>query len=110
MSGELLRANIELNRVGDLVIPDSRAVSDRSGPVKMTSMLGYSVCDSISDFRKHYPQLVPAVTRIVNRVTIDEFVREQRITETLVLKIDAEGHDWQVLQGGGNRCCAGRSA
>ncbi len=99
MTGELLRANIDLNHVQDMVIPDSRAVSDQCGPVKMTSMLGYSVCDSISDFQKHYPQMVPAITRIAKRITIDEFVREKGIAEALVLKIDAEGHDWQVLRG-----------
>lgn len=97
--GDLLRANIQLNHVEDLVIADGRAVSDRSGPVTMTSMLGYSVCDSISDFRKFYPQMVPAVSRIADRVTVDQFIREKGITEAVFLKVDAEGHDWQVLQG-----------
>jgi FkbM family methyltransferase len=96
---DLLRANILLNRVQDLVIADGRAVSDRPGPVKMTSMLGYSVCDSISDFAKIYPKMIPAATRIAERVTVDDFVAEQGITEGVFLKIDAEGHDWQVLQG-----------
>jgi FkbM family methyltransferase len=99
IAADLLQANLDLNRVSDLVTPDFRAVSDRCGPVAMNSMLGHSVCDSINDFRKHYPHLVHALTRIVNAVTVDEFVREKNISETLILKIDAEGHDYQVLQG-----------
>jgi hypothetical protein len=62
-------------------------------------MLGHSVCDSVVDFRKHYPHLTPAVTRIVASTTIDQFVADHDIRNTLVLKIDAEGHDLQVLRG-----------
>jgi len=102
MAAELLAANLRLNHVDGQVRPDGRAVSDCCRPVAMNSMLGHSVCDSINDFRKHYPQMVPALARIVDTVTVDAFVREHGIDQKLILKIDAEGHDWQVLQGACN--------
>jgi FkbM family methyltransferase len=108
--GDLLRANIELNHVEDMVTHENRAVSDQSGPVKMTSMLGYSVCDSISDFHRIYPHMVPAMTRLADRVTVDEFIAEKDITESVFLKVDAEGHDWQVLRGARDAFARGQVA
>lgn len=99
LAADLLPANIELNRVGGIVHAHRLAVSDRAVPMAFNSVLGHSVCDSVNDFRKHYPHMVQAMTRIVSATTIDHFVRERGIGGALFLKVDAEGHDWQVLRG-----------
>jgi len=110
MTRDLLVANLELNGVSGLVRPDHRAVSNRCGPVAMNSMLGHSVCDSINDFRKHYPTMVPALAHVVNTITVDAFVREQSITGKIFMKVDAEGHDLQVLEGAAESFANGQVA
>lgn len=97
--GNLFQNSIMLNGLGGLVHFEPRAVTNKTGAMMMHSWLRHSESNSLCDFRKHYPTLDLASVSLVPTVSVDDFVKEKGITDTLFVKIDAEGHDWPVIQG-----------
>jgi len=97
--GNLCKINLVLNNVSDIVHFEPRAVGDFSAALVMNSLLNHSESNSVVDFRKYYPELELALCSVVPTVSIDDFVKEKQISNNLVVKIDAEGNDWQVIQG-----------
>jgi FkbM family methyltransferase len=64
-----------------------------SGPVGMASSIG----EANSFYRKLYPNVRVTRTEEVATVTLDSL--EELRNKSTYLKLDVEGHEWQVLQG-----------
>lgn len=104
---ELARANIWLNRLNDQIEVVHAAASDVDGYVPMRIIVGHSESGSIAGIDQHYPDLPVGETRMVRAVKIDTFFAG-RAHSDLYLKIDAEGHDFQVVRGAKGLIDAGR--
>lgn len=96
---DLLKHSIKINRVSDLVTLENLAVSDRNSSVVIKSLLEHSESNSSIDFREFCPDLRLASCQLVDSVRLDEYVEEKQIKNSLVVKIDTEGNDWQVIKG-----------
>ena len=96
---DLLQHSLRINGLYNLVRVENYAVGDHSGSVVIKSLLQHSECNSIQDFRKFYPDLSLASCHLAECVRLDDYIEAQNIQNPLVVKIDAEGSDWQVLQG-----------
>jgi len=87
------RENVGINQLPFEV--HELAVSDLQGLVEVEDVGGGNSCNrTVVGFVTKVP------TRTVRRVTLDEFLDEQRITsEISVVKIDVEGHENAVIRG-----------
>ena len=97
--GDLVVQSVRINQLEDLIRIERSAVSNVDAAVVFRSLLGHSESNSVRDFREFYPDLRLAETRLVPTVRLDTYIRDAGIAAPLVVKIDAEGHDWPVLQG-----------
>lgn len=91
----LLKYNLLMNRVNNLVLVVNKAVGDREGIV--TFRLGMSPSESsLTKFLSE--DRVGGIVR-VEIVPLDVVLEEARIYELLVMKIDVEGAGFEVLKG-----------
>lgn len=96
---DLLKHSIKINGVSDLVTLENLAVGDRNSSVVIKSLLEHSESNSSIDFREFCPDLRLASCQLVESVRLDEYITQKQIKNSLVVKIDTEGNDWQVIQG-----------
>jgi FkbM family methyltransferase len=96
-NAKLLERNLAENEVDLWVVVNSSAVSDKTGPSTFyipttykTSMLGSLAPTSSASNVLELP---------VNMVTIDDYCRDKKLTRLDLVKIDAEGAEFQVLAG-----------
>jgi FkbM family methyltransferase len=87
-----IAANLERNRLGDLVTLQPVAVSDRSGAAELRTGRSWFDTEVVAVRDCAAPATVPAVT-------LDEFCRCRSIEAIDVLKVDVEGHEHRVLTG-----------
>lgn len=95
-SFELLRKNLCLNNFTDFELYN-KAVSHSNGYVEFNSDGPYSGTAHICDDESQIP---PENIINVPSVTLDSVLYERHIEDLHYLKIDAEGHEYSVLQGG----------
>lgn len=87
-----------------LVKPIQMAVADRTGTEELY-VRRWSVTNSLSPLpksgRRYYPKKVETITDKIEVpvITIDDFCREESISEIHILKMDVEGGELKALQG-----------
>jgi FkbM family methyltransferase len=91
----LLRRNIDRNSLNQQIYPISKAVSNEPGilPFFRSKDNAYS---SLKDTKRR--EILDQIS--VPVTTIDEFVETHQLTEISLIKIDVEGLETQVVQGG----------
>jgi FkbM family methyltransferase len=92
-----LQANIRLNRLRNVkAIP--KAVSDVTGASQLKiSEYGHEGQNTLGDFVHAVKQ---AGIQVVEVCRLDEFLQTENLTRLDVMKIDVEGAEYKVLQGG----------
>lgn len=93
---EILCKTIEMNMMGHIATPVQKAVSDKKGMTKFyISKMVLDPANSLVDYkRKHNFQGIDVAV-----ISVDDFVSEQSLPKVDFIKIDAEGAEYQVLQG-----------
>jgi FkbM family methyltransferase len=84
-----------LNRLSNL-IPNSMAVSDRDGEAQLFLSQSDMSASLASDFQEANSL---NLSLPVKTVTLDSYVRQSGISGSMLLKLDAEGHEKAVLEG-----------
>ncbi len=88
---ELLKKTIELNKAGNVkAIP--RALAKGKGPLLMS--LKEQRFDTSSGFFKRGDK-----NRVVKQISLDEFIRQEKIPKIDFIKVDVEGMEREVLSG-----------
>lgn len=98
ITSNLFCQNVKLNQLEQIVRFDPRAVSDTARTMVMHSWLNHCESNSLVDMRQYYSTDL-AISSLVQTVSIDQFVCEQKITNPLLIKLDAEGQDWPIIEG-----------
>lgn len=96
---ELFQHNTKINQVSDIIQPEKIAISDKNYPLVIKSMSEHSECNSVQDLRQFYPDLQLASCQVVESARLEDYIKQHQITSPLLVKIDAEGSDFQVLEG-----------
>ncbi len=102
---ELARANVYLNGLQAMITLHHVAASERNAYVPMRIPTSNSQSGSIVGIEKH-KELPVGQTHMVRTVRLDEQFKD--CPRDLYLKIDAEGHDFQVVRGAKGLIEAGR--
>ncbi|CCQ61759.1 hypothetical protein CWATWH0401_3365 [Crocosphaera watsonii WH 0401] len=96
---ELFKNNVKINQLSDIIQPEKIALGNQNRPIVIKSMLEHSESNSTQELRQFYPDLQLASCHLVDGMTLDNYVEKHQIRSPLLVKIDAEGSDFQVLQG-----------
>lgn len=96
---EPLNHNIKINQVSDIIKPQKIAIGNKNHPLVIKSLLEHSECNSVQDLRQFYPDLQLASCQIVDSIRLEDYIKNHHINSPLFIKIDAEGSDFQVLDG-----------
>ena len=86
-----LLENIKLNNFENKIIPLDLAVSDKKGRIS------FSETDRSEVSHVSYLQFKQGLK--VRSITLDNFVKRQKIKKIRLLKIDVEGYEYKVLKG-----------
>lgn len=98
-SFNLLRKNVEINGLSDVIIPINGAVSAKSGIFNIPYRRSNAIGTGVNSLR--YPDCPPGVEFV--KKTLGSFIEEFDI-ESEVLKVDCEGCEYEALLGAeGNR-------
>ena len=96
---DLLLRSVRINGVGDVVKCVRAAVAEHSGRAQFHVTPAQSPASSLLSGATVRPGVVTSYTIDVDLITFDEFARELRQAPGLLIKIDAEGVDFKVLDG-----------
>lgn len=93
---QVLQKTIEMNMMGHVVVPVQKAVSGKKGSTTFyISKMQLDPANSMVNYkRKHTFESIE-----VSMTSVDDFVNEQGLPRVDFIKIDAEGAEYQVLQG-----------
>jgi FkbM family methyltransferase len=98
----LLKESVYINRVDNIVECIEAAASDQPGKVRFHNTPRQSPASSLLSAAVSRTGVEEVKTKEVNCVTIDDFVKTIPDTEGLLIKIDAEGADFKVVDGMNN--------
>ena len=97
--GELLRANVDLNRAADRMTIVDEAVSDRDGDTRLFIPVDdHGDIETSCSLKPDFKELIHDAVD-VPVTTLDRYVGSARVGEVGVLKIDVEGLEARVLRG-----------
>lgn len=88
---EILKENIVRNNVASKISIFDEAVSNTDGFINLT--LDFHSSNYVTNNNSYYNK------KSVKTVTIDKFVEENKIENIDLMKIDVEGHEYNVLEG-----------
>jgi len=96
----VLKKNLELNNITNVeIVP--KAVSNKSGTVKFN--LFHNPCTNTMMDPKQMGRTDLPISEIqVETISIDEFVKSRGITDVDFIKVDAEGAELMIVEGGLN--------
>ena len=94
----MLELNLELNNLTQKVRIESKACSDKHGVSTFSVWPGAAISGRLSDNPKEGTKTYPVET-----TTFESYLNENPIADKtpVILKIDTEGHEWNVLKGVG---------
>lgn len=96
----LLERSIGINKIDDMTTCIRAAASDKAGKVAFHVTPAQSPASSLLGAAVSRPGVQGSYEVIVDALTLDSFVRERlRPAPALIVKIDAEGADFRVLNG-----------
>src|SRR3989338_1020457 len=87
----ILKENIRLNNLDNIIIPINMGISDKSGSMKATTIDSGAPWSFISENQGNED---------VKVTTIDDFVAEQGVEKVDFIKMDVEGVEYEVISGG----------
>jgi FkbM family methyltransferase len=96
---DLLTSSVNINRLDDVVTCVRAAVGDRAGRAQFNVTAAQSPASSLLKSALTRPGIVESHTIDVDVVTVDDFVRTERPMPGALVKVDAEGFDFRVLEG-----------
>lgn len=83
----ILLKNIQINSIGDSIIPVNIVLSDSAGTVK------------IFESNSSMSSVNPAGVKSIQSITLDEFVKRNNIESVDFIKLDVEGSEMRILKG-----------
>ena len=92
---DYLSKHKRLNGLSNL-IPESMAVSDRDGEAPLFLSESTMSASLVADFQESNSL---HLSLSVKTITLDSYVQQFRISGSILLKVDAEGHEKAVLEG-----------
>lgn len=95
----LLYAAVGINQIDDIAVCVRAAVSDQAGSVEFHLTPAQSSASSLLPAVISRPGVVRSKSILVDAVTFDGFAKQLRPAPGLLVKIDAEGADFKVIDG-----------
>lgn len=95
----LLKKSVHVNRLEDMTVCVQAAATDQSGVASFHQPINNSPACSLLEAAMMRPGITETKTTLVEAIKLDEFVKNTRDTSGVLIKIDAEGADFKVLDG-----------
>jgi FkbM family methyltransferase len=95
----LLERSVKLNRIDDMTTCHPVALTDRDGLAKFYLTPAQTAASSLLVEATERPGVVTSIETVVETIKFDHFANRMRPAAGLLAKIDAEGADFNVLDG-----------
>jgi FkbM family methyltransferase len=95
----LLERSVAINRLGHVITCINAAANDKRGPITFHQTPSQTPAGSMLIEAVTRPGIVETNPTTVNAIMIDDLLPDLRLTRGLLIKIDAEGADFKVLDG-----------